>query len=102
MAIVFLVRHGRTTANATVLPAGRAAGIILDQIGREQAALTGDRLAAAPLVGVVSRPLKRCQQTTRLVFDHQAGASNGLVDPDLTDCDYGQWQGRMLKDLETE
>ncbi|HET7782828.1 MAG TPA: histidine phosphatase family protein, partial [Arthrobacter sp.] len=38
MATVILVRHGRTTANATGLLAGRAAGVSLDQIGREQAA----------------------------------------------------------------
>ena len=51
MATVILVRHGRTTANATGLLAGRAVGVSLDQIGRDQAALTGDRLAAVPVVG---------------------------------------------------
>ena len=36
MATVILVRHGRTTANATGLLAGRAVGVSLDQIGRDQ------------------------------------------------------------------
>ena len=102
MATVILVRHGRTTANAAGLLAGRAAGVSLDPFGREQAALTGDRLAAVPLAGVVSSPLERCQQTARLILDRQAGSPSAPTDPDLTECDYGQWQGRMLTDLATE
>ena len=102
MATVILVRHGRTTANAAGLLAGRAAGVSLDQIGREQAALTGDRLAVVPLAGVVSSPLERCEQTAQLILDRQAGNPHSRADPDLTECDYGQWQGRMLSDLATQ
>ena len=102
MATVILVRHGRTTANATGLLAGRAAGVSLDQIGREQAALTGERLAAVPVVGVVSSPLERCQQTAQLILDRQAGTPYAPLESDLTECDYGQWQGRTLSDLATE
>jgi probable phosphomutase (TIGR03848 family) len=102
MATVILVRHGRTTANAAALLAGRAAGVSLDPFGREQAALTGDRLAAVPLAGVVSSPLERCRQTAQLILDRQAGSPSAPTDPDLTECDYGQWQGRMLTDLATE
>jgi probable phosphomutase (TIGR03848 family) len=102
MATVILVRHGRTTANATGLLAGRAAGVSLDQIGREQAALTGERIAAVPVVGVVSSPLERCQQTAQLILDRQAGTPYAPLEPDLTECDYGQWQGRTLSDLATE
>ena len=102
MATVILVRHGRTTANAAGLLAGRAAGVSLDQIGREQAALAGDRLAVVPLAGVVSSPLERCQQTAQLILARQAGTPYAPVDPDLTECDYGLWQGRTLNDLATE
>ncbi|XAZ32901.1 MSMEG_4193 family putative phosphomutase [Paenarthrobacter ureafaciens] len=102
MATVILVRHGRTTANATGLLAGRAAGVDLDEIGRGQAALTGERLAAVPVVGVVSSPLERCLQTARFILDRQTGSPYAPVEPDLTECDYGQWQGRALSDLATE
>jgi probable phosphomutase (TIGR03848 family) len=102
MATVILVRHGRTTANAAGLLAGRAAGVSLDQIGREQAALAGDRLAVVPLAGVVSSPLERCQQTAQLILARQAGTPYAPVDPDLTECDYGLWQGRTLNDLASE
>lgn len=102
MATVLLVRHGRTTANATGQLAGRAAGVTLDQTGRDQAALTGDRLAAVPLVSVVSSPLERCQQTAQQILDRQTVAPYAPIDPELTEADYGQWQGRMLTDLAKE
>lgn len=102
MATALLVRHGRTTANATGLLAGRAVGVTLDEIGREQAALAGARLAAVPLVAVVSSPLERCQQTAQHILDRQVGTPYASVDLDLTECDYGQWQGRRLTELATE
>ncbi|MBT2586342.1 histidine phosphatase family protein [Arthrobacter sp. ISL-95] len=102
MATVILVRHGRTTANATGLLAGRTDGVSLDQVGREQAAVTAERLSALPVVGVVSSPLERCLQTAQFILDRQAGTPYAPVDPDLTECDYGQWQGRSLSDLATE
>ncbi|MHA7156229.1 MSMEG_4193 family putative phosphomutase [Arthrobacter sp. TMN-50] len=104
MATVILVRHGRTTANAAGLLAGRAAGVSLDQVGRDQATSTGDRLADVPVVGVVSSPLERCQQTAKLIIDRRSGVPLAPVDLDLnlTECDYGQWQGRTISDLATE
>lgn len=102
MATVILVRHGRTTANADGLLAGRAPGVSLDRVGREQATLTADRLAAVPLAGVVSSPLERCQETAQFILDRQTDASQARVDPELTECDYGSWQGRMLRDLASE
>jgi probable phosphomutase (TIGR03848 family) len=102
MATVILVRHGRTTANATGLLAGRADGVSLDQTGRDQAAVTAGRLAAVPLVGVVSSPLERCLETAQFILDRQAVTPYAPVDLDLTECDYGQWQGRPLSDLATE
>ena len=102
MATVILVRHGRTTANATGLLAGRTVGVSLDQTGREQAALAADRLAAVPVVGVVTSPLERCRETAELILARQAGTPQAPVEIDITECDYGQWQGRMLSELATE
>jgi probable phosphomutase (TIGR03848 family) len=55
-----------------------------------------------PLAGVVSSPLERCQQTAQLILARQAGTPYAPLDPDLTECDYGLWQGRTLNDLATE
>ncbi|EXF24130.1 histidine phosphatase [Nesterenkonia sp. AN1] len=102
MATVLLVRHGRTTANATGLLAGRAEGVSLDQIGRDQAALTGDRLAAIDLAAVVSSPLERCQQTAEHILNRQAGTPAAPLEHGLIEADYGTWQGRLLTELATE
>jgi probable phosphomutase (TIGR03848 family) len=99
MATVILVRHGRTTANATGLLAGRTPGVQLDDTGREQASVAGRRLAAVPLVGVVSSPLERCRQTAERILDLQTGSPVTPVDDGITECDYGDWQGRTLTDL---
>ncbi|MRJ78297.1 MSMEG_4193 family putative phosphomutase [Aeromicrobium sp. SMF47] len=102
MATVILVRHGRTTANASGVLAGRTAGVRLDETGRTQAARTGERLAVVPLVGVVTSPLERCRQTARAILQHQDGSPVTSVDKGITECDYGEWQGRALKDLAKE
>ncbi|ROS61080.1 putative phosphomutase (TIGR03848 family) [Frigoribacterium sp. PhB160] len=102
MATVILVRHGRTTANASGVLAGRTPGVELDDVGRAQAERTGERLAAVPLVAVVSSPLERCRQTAQLILDRQEGSPVTPVDDGITECDYGDWQGRTLKELSTE
>jgi probable phosphomutase (TIGR03848 family) len=102
MATVILVRHGRTTANATGMLAGRTPGVLLDEIGRGQALVTAERLAVVPLVGVVSSPLERCRETTQFILDRQTGTLVHPVEDDLTECDYGDWQGRALGELAKE
>ncbi|WP_412162688.1 MSMEG_4193 family putative phosphomutase [Curtobacterium flaccumfaciens] len=106
MATVLLVRHGRTTANATGVLAGRTAGVRLDAVGRTQAERTAERIAAVPVVAVVSSPLERCRQTARAILDRQtdrpAGPPASLIERAITEADYGQWQGRKLADLAKE
>lgn len=102
MGTLILVRHGRTSANTAGILAGRAAGVRLDGTGREQVERTGARLAVVPLVAVVSSPLERCRQTAKALLDRQPGSTASLVERGLTECDYGQWQGRTLAELAKE
>lgn len=102
MATVILIRHGRTTANASGVLAGRTAGVKLDATGRGQAARTGERLSTVSLVGIVTSPLERCRQTSRIILDLQSGSPVTPIENGITECDYGQWQGRTLSDLATE
>lgn len=102
MATVVLLRHGRTTANASGLLAGRTPGIKLDEHGTGQAERAGTRLAGVPLVRVVTSPLERCKQTAKHVLSAQDGSPSVLTEKGITECDYGDWQGRMLKDLAKE
>jgi probable phosphomutase (TIGR03848 family) len=91
---VLLLRHGRTTANASGGLAGRRP-VELDDTGREQARRVGERLRALPLAAVVSSPLIRCRQTLELALpDVVPSIEDGLIE-----CGYGDWEGRPLKEL---
>jgi len=102
MATVILVRHGRTTANASGTLAGRLAGVGLDETGKGQAERTGDRLAVVPLAALVTSPLERCRQTAKEILARQAVEPTRHTEKGITECDYGEWQGRPLKDLAKE
>ncbi|WP_445255647.1 MSMEG_4193 family putative phosphomutase [Nocardioides aurantiacus] len=98
MATVILARHGRTAANATGVLAGRTPGVGLDDTGRQQAQRSAERLSGLTLAGVVSSPLQRCRETSRLLApDHKP-----LTEQRLSECDYGEWTGRPLKELSKE
>jgi probable phosphomutase (TIGR03848 family) len=102
MATVILVRHGRSTANVAGILTGRAPGVDLDAVGRDQAAQTAQRLSVLPLVAVVTSPLARCRQTARIIAAHQAPARPVVLEPGIVECDYGEWQGRPLRELAQE
>jgi probable phosphomutase (TIGR03848 family) len=99
MATVILLRHGRTTANASGTLAGRTPGVHLDDLGHTQAERAGERLAVVPLAELVSSPLERCKETARAVSTRQPGKPRVHTDRALTECDYGEWQGRKLREL---
>jgi probable phosphomutase (TIGR03848 family) len=97
MATVLLLRHGRTSTNATGVLAGHLP-VDLDDTGRAQAEAVGRRLAAAalPLAAVVSSPLPRCRQTVSLALPDVA---EPVVEERLVECRYGDWTGQPLKKL---
>lgn len=97
-----LVRHGRTTANASGTLAGWTPSVELDDIGRGQVETLARRLADLPVRRLVSSPLTRCLQTSDLL---RAGAWPDLAPEehlDLGECRYGAWTGRSLRDLAGE
>jgi probable phosphomutase (TIGR03848 family) len=106
MATVILARHGRTTANATGVLAGRTKGVHLDDHGLDQARAAAQRLAALPLAAVVTSPLERCRETAREILrGQQEGPALGgraTVEKGIAECDYGDWTGQELKTLAKE
>ena len=102
MATVILVRHGRTTANTSGVLAGRTRGVRLDEVGLTQAVRTAERLAVVPLVAVVTSPLERCRQTAKAIVKAQADSPATATERGITECDYGAWQGRALRELAKE
>jgi probable phosphomutase (TIGR03848 family) len=101
MPTVLLVRHGRSTANASGVLAGWTPGVALDDRGREQAAALAARVAALPLSAVVSSPLQRCRETVRPLLDVRPEIELHS-DERVGECRYGDWAGRKLSELADE
>ncbi|HEX4189698.1 MAG TPA: MSMEG_4193 family putative phosphomutase [Marmoricola sp.] len=100
MSTVILARHGRTSANATGVLAGRTPGIALDDVGTEQAKRAAARLDGLRLAAAFTSPLERCKQTSALLL---AGSGvRAKVERGLNECDYGDWAGRPMKELVKE
>ena len=101
MAICLLVRHGRTSANASGTLAGWLPGVALDDEGVAQARLLGSRLASTGVVAVVSSPLQRCRETTDgLLHGIPEGERPATAtDERLGEARYGAWTGRPLREL---
>lgn len=102
MATVLLVRHGRSTANTSGVLAGRTAGVRLDETGVGQARRAAARLQGLRVAEVVSSPLTRCRETARALAAALDPAPPIRADRRLTECDYGEWEGRRLKELTRE
>jgi broad specificity phosphatase PhoE len=88
---LFLVRHGRTAANAGGLLLGRA-DPPLDDLGRAQAEALAS-LVESP-VRVVSSPLQRCRDT--------AAAFGATVELDerWIELDYGDWDEQPIGSID--
>jgi len=100
MATVILARHGRTVANANGVLAGRTQGIRLDQVGTSQAEGAARRLDGLPLAAAVTSPLERCKETATILL--RGTGVRARVERGLTECDYGEWTGRPMKELVKE
>jgi probable phosphomutase (TIGR03848 family) len=101
MPTVFLVRHGRSTANTGGILAGRSPGVALDAEGTAQAAALPGRLAGVPLAALVSSPLQRCRETLAPLVTQRPEAPLHVEDG-VSECAYGDWTGRKLSELADE
>jgi probable phosphomutase (TIGR03848 family) len=102
MATVILARHGRTSANASGVLAGRTKGVRLDEAGRDQAVAAATRLQGLPLAAIVTSPMERCRETAAAINAGQPTRLKVRVDKAVAEVDYGSWTGRALKDLVKE
>jgi probable phosphomutase (TIGR03848 family) len=96
LMILFLVRHGLTPITGQKLT-GRLPGFHLSEQGLEQAGKVGDRLADVPLKAIYSSPMERCLETAEAIAKYHK-VKVETVD-ELTEIDYGAWQGKALSTL---
>ncbi|GAB3300042.1 MSMEG_4193 family putative phosphomutase [Epidermidibacterium keratini] len=97
MTNLFLLRHGRSSANSKGILAGRAPGVHLDATGEKQAQQVAERLRDIRFAALVSSPLERCQETIAPVA---AGRRRKVkLDERFIEAHYGSWTGKKLSAL---
>jgi probable phosphoglycerate mutase len=96
MRELWLVRHGETQWSRSGAHTGRT-DIPLTESGREKAAAVGRYLKGCHFDLVLVSPLQRARETCRL-----AGYENALVDPNLMEWDYGDYEGRTTSQIQSD
>ena len=94
--IVLLIRHGQTPTTGQVLP-GRTPGLHLAEQGITQAREVAARLDGLEIAAIYSSPMERAQETAAPTV--AAHKKHLLVDDSLIECDFGDWTGRRLSEL---
>ncbi len=97
MTTILLIRHGQNNFVGKRL-AGRQPGVHLNDKGREQAQAVADFLKEAPVKAIYSSPLERAVQTAEPL----AARCNLPIQihPGLIEVDFGDWQGKTIKQLQ--
>ena len=94
---ILLVRHGQTPTTGQSLP-GRAKGLHLSDVGRQQAEDVAKRLAEFPRIDAIyASPLERTRETAAPLA--RALKQKVTIDKGLVECDFGDWTGAKLVDL---
>lgn len=96
---IVLVRHGETDWNLARRIQGRTE-VPLNKVGRAQAAATAQLLRGHDAwVGVVSSPLGRAVETSRIIGS-ALGLAEPTIDHDLIERDFGEAEGLLVADVE--
>jgi probable phosphomutase (TIGR03848 family) len=102
LGTVILIRHARSTANATAVLAGQSPGVRLDEIGLEQSKRLALSLGAIPIERIFVSPLERCMDTIAPWLSMYGSGVTVQSEPRIIEPDYGLWSGRKLEELALE
>ena len=96
MVRILLVRHAPTPETGTRLT-GRLPGVSLGEEGEAAARATAEILTDLDVEAVYSSPIDRTIETARIIARPHGLAP--IVDPGLTEIDFGSWTGETLESL---
>lgn len=97
LPMVYLARHGETAWSRSGQYTGLT-DLALTEHGEQTARKLGERLKGITFVKVFSSPLQRAHRTCQL-----AGfGAEAVIDPDLVEWDYGEYEGRLGSDIRAE
>src|SRR5262249_36783231 len=97
LPVVYLARHGQTAWTVSHQHTG-VTDMPLTAAGETETVRPGERLAGQTFAGVFTGPLRRATRTCQL-----AGfGSLAVVEPDLTEWNYGAYEGRTTAEIRAE
>ena len=99
--LIFVIRHGRTALNVKKVFRGHLDGP-LDNIGINQAELTGELLKSINLNTIYTSPLERAVQTAEIIGKHQNNDVQVVPEEGCKDLTYGQWEGKTYEEAKEE
>jgi probable phosphomutase (TIGR03848 family) len=99
MAIFLLIRHGQNDSLGQRL-AGRLPDVHLNEEGKAQADRLGKMLETLPIKAVYASPLERTLETAQSIARPHHLPVETL--PALIELDFGDWQGREIKQLKQQ
>lgn len=100
--IMYLIRHGATDVNTANPPRlqGRGVNLGLSDVGRQQAERTANFLAQRKLTAIYGSPLRRSQETARIIA--RPHGLNVQTLEQIIEVDVGHWEGRSWIDIEKD
>ena len=98
MTTLLLIRHAQNEWVSSGKLAGWTPGVHLNEEGRRQAVLLGERLADAKLQAVYSSPLERAVETAQAIIERH-NALEVCIHQGVGEVDFGEWQGKRLRQL---
>ena len=97
LPVIYLARHGETAWSRS----GQYTGLTdlpLTEHGKQTARRLGERLKGLTFAKVFTSPLQRAHHTCEI-----AGfGAEAVIDPDLVEWDYGEYEGRFGADIRAE
>lgn len=94
---IYIVRHGETLWNKEEVFRGRK-DVPLNETGKKQAQLTGRYFSDKHVAMILTSPLARALETA-----HEIGEASGapiVTVDELTDMNFGVWEGLALQEVE--
>lgn len=92
----YLIRHGETDWNKAGRYQGRT-NIDLNEAGREQARLLGERFRYLPLDALYVSPLNRAVETAEQVA--RTTGITPVTDEHFIEINFGEWEGHTIEEL---
>ena len=95
---IYIVRHGETALNAKSVMQGRL-DEPLNESGRELAVITGQNMKNVRFDVCISSPLKRAEETAKIILKESGNDIPVVFDDRITEIDFGELEGKRLSEM---